>query len=196
MSNSWKRAVARRKAVKVKDIVIIKRSLEVLQWSGIDLHEQIVPCKKITKMSLTFLQSLQHLGTWKPNGRDQLNSPPQESPQAWNLEPKPLSYMHPPEPVPTSWFDNIESLPLFIFITETFMLQFVVRKLGALGHLSGRYGEGYQKTADIRKLFFHALIASFKSPAGFRKQLNTLNAKAEAAGNGVVPCIIASLFCP
>jgi len=34
------------------------------------------------------------------------------------------------------------------------------------------------------KLFFDALIASFKSAVGFRKQLNTLNAKAEAAGNG------------
>jgi hypothetical protein len=27
-------------------------------------------------------------------------------------------------------------VPFFIFITETFMLQFVVRKLGALGHIS------------------------------------------------------------
>ena len=32
------------------------------------------------------------------------------------------------------------------------------------------------------KLFFYALIASFKSPVGFKKQLDTLNAKAEAAG--------------
>jgi hypothetical protein len=44
------------------------------------------------------------------------------------------------------------------------------------------------------KLFFDALIASFKSAVGFRKQLNTLNAKAEAAGNGGRHALLLAFF--
>lgn len=34
----------------------------VVEWCWSNLHEEIIPSKKITKMRLTFLQSSTHLG--------------------------------------------------------------------------------------------------------------------------------------
>lgn len=110
--------------------------VEALQRGRVDLNEQVVSCKKITKMSLTLLQSPHHLcpTPWQTGCRYKSNFPPQEPPQLWNLEPESPPYGHPFEPVPTPRSHN-HSLSFFIMIVKPNLAsKSLVRKLGSQRH--------------------------------------------------------------
>lgn len=141
LSDSWNR-VPRGEAIKVMIL------LKALQRGRIDLNEDIVSRKKITKMGLTFLQSLHQPRPRDSDGREQSNFPPQEPPQAWDLKLESPPWRHPFEPEPVSRSRNQPISFLIVIIKATFMSKFLVRELGERPHRSSRHGRFRSKTRD------------------------------------------------
>lgn len=123
LSNFWNR-VPWGQAIKVMTF------LKALQWCRVDLYEQVIASKNITKMSLTFLETLQRLSTWESHWREQPNFPPQEPSQAWNFKLESPPYRHPFEPEPAPWFPNIPLFNFFIIKTTIMSKSLVRKKLG------------------------------------------------------------------
>lgn len=122
-----------------------------LEWSRINLQEQVVPSKEIVQMGLALFQPLHYSPNWNSDSRYQFSFPSQYPPQAWNFDlESPPDWHFSESSIPiTSWSHQyllmtmmISGLILFIIKAEPiFMYESLVRNLGVWGHFNGfRHG--------------------------------------------------------